>query len=263
MTKAAPSPGPLPPGIALDSLVPGQALGGLVKNTWLSRPRSIETYALPDGLVDLVWSETAGVRLSGPYRARWSVPAEPGMRVGVTLRAGVAHRLFGLPTSCHADQAVLLDEAIGSGAARSMWEQIGEASDRRRALLSVVASRLERVECGGEPAPGLIAEALSSGRSGGVGAVADRLGWSTRQLQRRCHDAYGLSPSELVRIGRFRRFLAHAQHGPGQTLASMSALAGYADQSHLARDCRTLAAAKPSSIVATYRPAYAAESPAD
>jgi AraC-like DNA-binding protein len=56
---------------------------------------------------------------------------------------------------------------------------------------------------------------------------------------------------------RFRRFLqlAEASAGVSQTggsvIAGLAAAAGYADQSHLTRECRRLAGATPARLLAT------------
>jgi len=48
---------------------------------------------------------------------------------------------------------------------------------------------------------------------------------------------------------RFRRFLALAEAQPHAGLARLAADAGYADQSHLNRECGRLAGATPAQLV--------------
>ena len=48
---------------------------------------------------------------------------------------------------------------------------------------------------------------------------------------------------------RFRRFLALGEAGGGG-LATLAAVAGYADQAHLNRECRRLAGRTPAELVA-------------
>ena len=78
-----------------------------------------------------------------------------------------------------------------------------------------------------------------------VETLADDLGLSERQLRRRCHAAAGYGPKTLQRVLRFRRFLA-AAHGD---LARAALDAGYADQSHLTRECTRLAGRPPAALL--------------
>jgi AraC-like DNA-binding protein len=73
--------------------------------------------------------------------------------------------------------------------------------------------------------------------------------------------ATGVQVVPAVRVLRFQRFLhlAHlAGSGAAVTLADLAAGAGYADQAHLARECRRLAGLPPSGLLAT-RPIAAGE----
>jgi AraC-like DNA-binding protein len=54
----------------------------------------------------------------------------------------------------------------------------------------------------------------------------------------------------LARVVRFRRFIAAAHEQPAAGLAQLAAEVGYADQSHLNRECRELAGATPSELLA-------------
>lgn len=61
-------------------------------------------------------------------------------------------------------------------------------------------------------------------------------------------DGYG--PKTFERIARFQRFRRLARAGgPGAGLAALAAACGYADQAHLARECRRLAGRPPSAFL--------------
>jgi AraC-like DNA-binding protein len=79
-----------------------------------------------------------------------------------------------------------------------------------------------------------------------VESLADDLGLSERQLRRRFHAAAGYGPKTLQRVLRFRRFLA----GGEPDLARAALDAGYADQSHLTRECVRLAGRTPTALLA-------------
>ncbi|MDP8911611.1 MAG: helix-turn-helix domain-containing protein, partial [Actinomycetota bacterium] len=76
------------------------------------------------------------------------------------------------------------------------------------------------------------------------------LGFSERQLLRRCTAALGYGPKTLDRIVRFQRFRTLATTRAHLGLAELAAEAGYADQPHLTRDCLRLAGETPAALVA-------------
>ena len=79
--------------------------------------------------------------------------------------------------------------------------------------------------------------------------LARQLALSERTLRRRFDEAFGYGPKTLDRILRFQRFLALARGARNPAAASLAAAAGYADQAHLTRECRRLAAATPGEIL--------------
>ncbi|MDG4859610.1 helix-turn-helix domain-containing protein, partial [Streptomyces sp. T-3] len=91
-----------------------------------------------------------------------------------------------------------------------------------------------------EPPDGLVREVvarLDAGRS--VAGTADELGIGARRLHRRSLAAFGYGPKTLARVLRLQRALVLARDG--LPYADTAAVAGYADQAHLARDVRELA----------------------
>jgi transcriptional regulator GlxA family with amidase domain len=84
-----------------------------------------------------------------------------------------------------------------------------------------------------------------------VVAMADELGLSTRQLDRRCLEAFGYGPRRLTRVLRFGRAMDEARIGAA--LAQVAAGCGYADQAHLSREVRALAGTTPRGLLAELR----------
>jgi len=90
-----------------------------------------------------------------------------------------------------------------------------------------------------------------------VERLAEDLGLSERQLRRRFQAAVGYGPKTLQRILRLRRFRvragagADAGHAP-LSLAEAAFDAGYADQAHLARECRALTELSAGELIATH-----------
>jgi AraC-like DNA-binding protein len=192
---------------------------------------------LPDGCLDLIWSSRAGLLVAGPDTVAHLTAVTSGETyVGLRLPPGVGPAVFGLPAYDLRDQRVPL-AAIWSGRlARQIDERIA-ASGRPGQVLDRVAVGRLRVAGGPDPIAAVVTERLAGGAD--VGAVADAVGLSTRQLHRRCQRLFGYGPKTLARILRMRSALALAR--TGVPAAAVAARTGYADQAHLSRDVRRLA----------------------
>lgn len=87
-----------------------------------------------------------------------------------------------------------------------------------------------------------------------VAAVADRLGCSTRTLERRIRNGFGLSPRQLRHQMRaatvFRAARDARQLGVDSNLARLAAAHGYADQAHMSRELRAWSGTSPSQLLA-------------
>jgi AraC-like DNA-binding protein len=202
------------------------------------------TLVLPDGCVDLIW-RAGELLIAGPDRGANPTPVRPGETIlGVRLRPGVAGTVLGMPASEVLDGRFPLGEVLGEGA-----EVLGESDERTvfEHLEELVSSRLRDAH----PDPLVLAASRRLGFPGSrVEWLADALGISERQLRRRFHDSVGYGPKTLDRVLRFRRFLARA---PGVAageldLARLAADLGYADQSHLTRDCERLSGMTPARL---------------
>jgi AraC-like DNA-binding protein len=237
-------------------LPPPPGLEALVACVWASHDGAVRV--LPDACVDVVFG---GGRLvvAGPATVATVAPATPGQgRVGVRFRVGAAGAALGLPAGELRDQGVPLEELWGR-AARAVEERVAAAPDARAALLALiggVAARLPAPEAADHEvrraALALARPAAGQDDAATVTASARAAGLSERQLRRRFERAVGYGPATLARVLRFQRFLHHANApaAADASLARLAAEAGYADQSHLARECRRLADLPPSALLA-------------
>jgi AraC-like DNA-binding protein len=89
-----------------------------------------------------------------------------------------------------------------------------------------------------------------------VGSLRTSLFISERQFRRRLESSIGLAPKTLHRVLRFQGFLALAQFAVSQGkdpasdgLGSLAVESGYADQSHLTRECVRLAGTPPKAFL--------------
>jgi AraC-like DNA-binding protein len=210
---------------------------------------------VPDGCIDIVWLD-GGLHVAGPDTGPVLAPIAPGaLVVGIRFRPGLAPTMLGLPATELLDGRVRLDHLWG-GASGRLAERLDAAADPRAAMTVLERELVERLP---DAAPvdrlaeGVVAQLRAGPRSPVVAGLAATLGSSERQLHRRCLDAFGYGPKMLDRVLRFQRFLAMARAAaplgePG--LARLAADAGYADQAHLARECRALGGLPPRKLLA-------------
>jgi AraC-like DNA-binding protein len=211
---------------------------------------------MPDGCADFVWDGSAVLLVGARVDAgRFPVSAE-GRNVGLRLRPGVAGAVAGAGASSLGAGPVPLASLWGDRVVRRLESALagaggaGGASGQHRMLEQAVTDRLEGAGRG--PDPAVVSAARLLRRPGAtVDGVAAEVGLSGRELRRRFPDHVGYGPKALHRVLRFQRFLGLAPDVVlgAASLASAAAEAGYADQSHLGRDCRRLSGSSPAALV--------------
>jgi AraC-like DNA-binding protein len=230
---------------------PAPSLGRFVVCTWAGRygddGQPFADRVLPDGCMDLVW-DGSGIVVAGPDTTSVLMPRTPGARfAGIRFRPGFAPRILGVPAS------ELLDARIGAGELLGSRAQPVEERVARSPSLRAAARELEAAVAGWLPASqgadDLLEAALSllcrAPSTTSVATLANELGVTERRLHRHFTAGVGYGPKMLQRVLRLQRFVAlGARRRDG--LAQLALEAGYADQAHLARDCRQLAGATPT-----------------
>ena len=249
---------PLPPALA--------TVAGAV---WSYRPGPADAdrppagvRVLPDGHTDLIVrlaAGSAGVRLvsaavCGPTDRPKLFPIIPAaVLVGVRLRHGWAVPVLGIAPadlfraecevrSCGPGPAGLLDRLSGCSTVEECVTALAEG------VAGLAAGRRRH---GGSERARWAAERMAGGEVA-VAAVARRLGVSERTLHRDVVAATGLPPSVLARVRRFRDAVMMLRAGHS-SLATVAAVCGYADQSHLTREVRRFAGLPPAALVAAGR----------
>ncbi len=226
----------VPPPPALADVI---ACGWHGRTGW-ARPLRV----LPDGCADLVWDGaalTVVVTVGAPLRL-W-VPASSS-RVGVRLRCGAAAAVLG--TSMPELPAVTALSDLWGADARRAEELLAASGDprlQRRVLELLVARR------SAAPDRRVLAAVHALGAAARTSEVV--VGISERTLRRRFVHAVGAGPKQLHRVRRFQGFLRRLDAlAAGRTsLARVAADLGYADQSHLGRECRRLSGSSPAALV--------------
>lgn len=226
---------------------PSPAMRSVLDCRWMASSEG-RHLLVPDGSMDLVWIEGGGSWLCGPDTTSWTfeLPASTTC-VGIRFRPGAAAGVLRLDATDVVDQRVPLDALIGSRAARIVDERVAGAvgPSARMAEIEQLAARLasdDNVSPDPVVAAAVGALATADRRVEHLAALTDL---SPRQLQRRFVRHVGYPPSQFARIARLQRFLHRSCTEPRSTLVQLAMRAGYADQSHLARDCRALTGLTP------------------
>ena len=194
---------------------------------------------LPDGCMDLLWVD-GRLLVAGPDTRPHPAGEVPGGAfAGLRLAPGTAPALLGVPAHAVRDGRVELTDLWPAREVRRLAGRAGlveGCADPRTGLEALVARRA----AGAAPPDPLAAAVVAGLRAGSaVADIARAVGLGPRQLHRRSLDAFGYGPRTLGRILRLRRALALAR--AGLPYAEVAAVAGYADQAHLAREVRALA----------------------
>jgi AraC-like DNA-binding protein len=244
-----------PPGPAYEERAPAVRLSGVVACTWVDpgRPDGAPHVVVPDACIDLVW-DGARVAVAGPDTGPVTIAPSPHPHVGVRFRPGAAPGALRVPAHALVDQYIDLVDVVGAEA-EELSDALHHVSDPW-----VAAGLLERTVagwCRDAPPPDPIVDGVAMSLQAPprperarrtVAELAAELGVGERQLHRRACVAVGYGPKVLERILRFRRFLALQDRHPEHGLAQLAIEAGYADQSHLTRECRALAGVSPSRL---------------
>ncbi|WP_370066088.1 helix-turn-helix domain-containing protein [Streptacidiphilus sp. MAP5-3] len=191
---------------------------------------------LPDGCMDLIWMD-GELLVAGPDTAAQVVSGAAGQHyTGLRFAPGRAAAVLGVAAWELRDQRVPLAALRSDRLVREWSERVGDAADRGVALETLAAQLAETRDLADPVPPGVLG-GLRRGLA--VPALARGLALSERQLRRRCLDAFGYGPKTLDRVLRLGRALGPARGG--LPFAQVAAVAGYADQAHLAREVRALA----------------------
>ena len=190
---------------------------------------------VPDGHADLLVHDTGVIEVVG-VQDRVALPVlDAGTRLfGVRIRPAAVAPAFRTSASSLLNRTLPAEDVVGTRLARRLlapagldaWLRSIEPDRRATLALRLLATH-------------------------SVGQVADRMGMTSRQLQRVLRAEVGLAPKTYQRVARLQRFLRGAD--AGRALAAAGADAGYADQAHLTRDVRRLTGLTPARLVAERR----------
>jgi len=200
---------------------------------------------VPDGCIDVVWTEGAGTQVVGANTTAFLVPIAPGVRVmGARMQPGAAPALLGIDAEAVRDVRAPAESVLGDRG--RMLEAALERDDHRPVTLQRWLSANARAARRPDPLVAAAVDRLAV-RADDVTGLARELGVSGRGLRRRVTTAIGYGPKRLGRVLRLWRALDAAR--AGDDLARAAFDAGYADQAHFSGDCRELAGATPTALL--------------
>lgn len=206
--------------------------------SWLATPEQSSRH----------WVSVAGLHLAPALIHTHGF--QHGIQVALTP-LGV-RALCGLPVAAlHAEVVASGELPLGLDPVTHAWIADGADADARIArLTTVLMDRLRRreahIDADLRHAWSLLED---SGGTLRIAELADRVGWSRRHLVTRFTAEYGLGPKQAARLFRFehvRRLLTS-----GTAAGDAAAIAGFADQAHLAREYRALAGQPATRSLAT------------
>jgi AraC-like DNA-binding protein len=242
---------------------PVPALRELVSSVWVQQVgRDAAPYVhrrIPNGAVELVCRVGSAPQVIGPLTEPLLEVLQPGTTiVGVRFVPGAFPVVAGQPASEVVGLALDAEQLWGRSAA-ALGEVVGTAASPHEALAAVQLHVQELARAGetSDPLVSKVVHGLMPWRTVDVTSLRASLHISETQLRRRCHTAVGLAPKALHRMLRFQGFLAlvqqaiaHSRAATDDGLGLLALRAGYADQSHLTRECVRLTGVSPRVFIA-------------
>jgi AraC-like DNA-binding protein len=250
--------------------LPIASLRELASSAWIQQVgRDATPYVhrrIPHGAVELVCEVGSTPQVIGPLTEPQVDILEPGTTVvGMRFVPGAFPAVARQPASELVGLALDAEDLWDHSAAR-LREAVGTAASPQEAL-TAVQLQVHELARGGKPPDTLVSEVvhgLMPWRARDVASATASVYISETQVRRRFQRAVGLAPKVLHRILRFQGFLALVQHASAQGraptddgLARLAVRAGFADQSHLTRECVRLTSVSPRVFLAETQQACA------
>lgn len=204
---------------------------------------------LPDGCIDVLWWNNRLVIAGPDQRAHSSESTPARLTVGIRFAPGTAPDRLGIPARELANQRVALSELWAPHVVHRIEHDmlelaLGNSPNAARLFERRIAETLRVPDARRIRRARELASAVAQGRS--VAEIAERTGYSARQLQRLSNDEFGYGLSVLARILRLQRALPALRSE--LPFAAVAANTGYADQAHLSREVRALSGLTPTQL---------------
>ncbi|OIV36523.1 hypothetical protein BIV57_15840 [Mangrovactinospora gilvigrisea] len=244
----------------------------------MARPRP--RLELPDGVATLLLSFAGNPVVvtspTGAFEQREYTSMIAGLRTGprlgthdgrlfgmdITMAPWLAHRLMRVRMDELADVGLDPAEVAGRWVER-LRDRLAEApgwAARFAVLDEELTARLtEDAAPASVPDRRVVWAFQTLAHSGGrvrIGRLADRLGWTDRQLQKRFRDGIGLPPKGVARVARLQHAMRLLEEGLRG--AAVAEECGFFDQAHFNREFRAMTGLAPGKFLEGRRSAEAA-----
>jgi hypothetical protein len=129
---------------------PPPALAPWLECSWEREGDGLPVRVLPDGCIDVIWTEGGDTQLVGSNTTAFVVPLFPGARiVGARFRPGAAPALLPIAAEELRDTRIRVEEVLASDGAR-LAETLEDRADPMRELLTWLAGKVRHAR---EPDP--------------------------------------------------------------------------------------------------------------
>lgn len=242
---------------------PASDLLPYVACTWVRviryESKMLLTAIIPDGCADIMIYDDQAPRVAGPdATTRWAALQDGLIITGIRLRPGAVRAVFGCSANLIANREVLLGDLVpGTARLQQNLLSTGDLQSRHLLLSDWVRHALTRAQARDLAVIG-VCQRMMTGFDLEMGALARQLGWSSRTMHRHFIDACGYGPKHFQRIMRVQSAIRSKHSSPGSGLATIAAMAGYADQAHMTRDFRSITGFTPSAYIVATTPEFGA-----
>jgi AraC-like DNA-binding protein len=215
------------------------------------RPELILNFGQPfESYTDGIWKSQPECffvgQITGPLLLR---PSGPAGMLGITFRPNGATQLLRLHMCELTDSAIALAD-LSRRLFREL-ERVRHLSSLPQALAAldpILHAFAEQTRIDDNPVSYAVSAIERTNGLMSVRDVADRIGWSTRQLQRRFKESVGISPKLFGRMQRFQRVF-RSMESPAPDWVNAAVRCGYYDQAHLIRDFREFSGKTPTALL--------------
>jgi AraC-like DNA-binding protein len=198
----------------------------------------------PNGRIE----RQASVLLAGQLTEHLSIrPTGQVAVIGVRFHPDGAAGLLDVPQRDLVGLTMDVD-ALSPALFRSVRAVCGSTPSPADAVAGVQRCLEKRMDPSGpDPLMRYAVDAIQRHRGGvSIDALARRIGWTRRHLERRFQTIVGISPKRLARIARFQSAVRVLERLDVPKRSTRTALAaGYADQAHFVREFHELAGCAP------------------
>jgi AraC-like DNA-binding protein len=249
--------------LEVDRAAPAADLAWAVEYHWMVRWRVPEVFAqrvVPQPSIHVTF-EPEGAFITGVATGDWTRELRgDGCVLGVKFRAGGFRPFLEGPVRALTDRVVPLRDVFGPGVDAVVEEAMAHIARGEPAAVVPVAEGWLRTLPTGPRALSVsvstvvewvVASVAAGEPAMRVGAVAETLGVTVRQLQRVFADVVGVSPKWVIDRARILEAGERVRRDPGVRLADLAAELGFADQAHLSRSFAAAVGESPARYAST------------